>query len=132
MQFVSKLFKSIDAAYLVRSYVIGAIWAAIFISMVFVLNKSGSMPIYGIITMIVVYLINFLLFPFAKFVWDSIKDLFLGNYSFKFSFLLWLGLVVPAKIIVNMLLFSAAILIAPIGIIYLALTNRGREQDLAS
>lgn len=109
MEFVRRIFGSVDRTYLVRAYVIGgAIFAlhAAFLSN----NSNGMAP-----GMWVYMALSTLLFPFSKLVWDELKTLLMGqNMVFMNALLLFFF-----KLIINVVLWAAAIIIAPLGILYL-------------
>ncbi|TES48501.1 hypothetical protein [Shouchella lehensis] len=65
------------------------------------------------------FLLNFFLFPFATVVWDDLIDLLLsGN-----QLLLPLLFVIPWKMFKMIILYMFAIVIAPIGLIYIYISN---------
>lgn len=65
-----------------------------------------------------------ILFPFAKLVWDEIRDTIMGNTVLSYDG--WAVLVsFVAKIIINVLIWFCAILIAPLGVLYLWFRTRG-------
>ena len=68
--------------------------------------------------------LNTLLFPFAKFAWDELRDFIMGDtfiiQSAAMHFV-W-------KYLVNGLLFATAIFVAPLGIGYLWFTTRTSKQ----
>jgi hypothetical protein len=65
-------------------------------------------------------LVNTLLFPFAKLVWNNVRDFILGDtVLISSAMFLFMG-----KFFINGTLWSLAIFIAPIGIGYLWFRNR--------
>lgn len=121
MNFVRSIFGAVDRRYLIRAYVISlallayAIWA--FSNQIGLQNHQKALMIgYAILSAI--------LFPFAKLVWDELRDVILGNSSIiHFG---WWAIAVNfiLKIMVNVVLWSFAIGIAPLGVLYLWLRNR--------
>ncbi|TPW27060.1 hypothetical protein FJU08_20845 [Martelella alba] len=66
-----------------------------------------------------VSLINTLLFPFSKFVWEKAKEILSGN-----TVTLWPAILLYwCKLLVNTVLWGFALFIAPIGIVYLLRRN---------
>lgn len=100
---------SLDRTYLVRGWLIGAVFSG------FLLSAAGAYPFS-----VVLAVVNALLMPFSKFVWDSSKEFLLGdNAFFTWGVLMLIGLIL--KVIVNAVLWAFAVLIAPLGILFLAL-----------
>ncbi len=121
MNFVRSIFGAVDRRYLIRAYVISiallayAIWA--FSNQIGLQNHQKALMFgYAILSAI--------LFPFAKLVWDELRDMLLGNSSI-IHFGWWtIAINFMLKIMVNVLLWFFAIGIAPLGVLYLWLRNR--------
>ncbi len=121
MNFVRSIFGAVDRRYLIRAYVISlallayAIWA--FSNQIGLQNHQKALMIgYAILSAI--------LFPFAKLVWDELRDMILGNSSI-IHFGWWaIAINFMLKIMVNVVLWFFAIGIAPLGVLYLWLRNR--------
>jgi len=101
---------------MVRAYIIGSIFYAlmIFISLQgdkSIGERSAVMAYFGLCTLV---------FPFAKLVWDQLRDLILGETFI----ILPIIFAYPAKLIINLLLFSFAIFIAPFGILFIWLKTK--------
>lgn len=115
----SRIFGWFDTAYLIRAYVFsGAILAFTFWLYAFQLDYPRSGPqqasLIGLFTACAV------LFPFSKLVWDEIKSVLLrGNVL-----LVNIVVAVPAKLLVNAMLWYLAIFIAPFGIAYVWFRTR--------
>jgi len=109
MQFLRRIFGSVDRAYLIRAYIISfaifAFYAAIF--------SRGTHTIYPSAWAFLI--VNTILFPFSKLVWDEIMSLLLGRNMFILPaiFLMF------AKLIINVALWAGAIFVAPLGILWL-------------
>jgi len=114
MGFLRRIFGAVDRTYLVRAYVIGiAIFA--FYGWMFAQShvpfRSSMWFFFGLST---------LLFPFAKLVWDEIMGMLMGrNIVIMPALILFF-----VKLMVNVLLWAAAILIAPLGVLYLWFKTR--------
>lgn len=118
MNLLKSIFGTIDRRYLVRAYVIGlAFFALFFITLVN--SKSGTNPTF----MIGFATVSLLLFPFAKLVWDELRNFIMGDTMIFQS----ISMHLIGKYLVNGVLFASAILIAPLGILYLWFRSRGTE-----
>ncbi len=109
MQILRRIFGSVDRAYLIRAYIISfaifAFYAAIF--------SRGTQPMQP--SAWVFLIVNTILFPFSKLVWDEAMSLLLGRNMFILPAIF----LMLAKVIINVALWAGAILIAPIGILWL-------------
>ncbi|NSS75683.1 hypothetical protein HRG30_07575 [Enterococcus faecalis] len=110
-RFVRTVFTSLHPSYLIRQYVFSGIVTAFFYFL-----SPGTAP-----TSFYVFLgLNFILYPFAMFVYDSTVSLLMGENvwitSGIFS-LIW-------GFIKIMLIYFFSVLIAPVGILILYFTNR--------
>ncbi|MHA3916711.1 hypothetical protein [Halovulum sp. GXIMD14793] len=74
MNFLKSIFGTINRRYLVRAYVIGLAFYGLILVML--LNSDSEQnPSF----MIGVLTISLLLFPFAKLVWDELRDFIMGD-----------------------------------------------------
>jgi len=103
------IFGSMKSGYYFRQLVFGAIIGAIFISGK--VNASPDLPV-GEISMAV---ISTLLYPYARFVYESIVGFIMGNNLFVVPALLML----LVKVITMFMCWFLAIFIAPIGLGYI-------------
>ena len=118
MNFLKTIFGTINRRYLVRSYLIGLALYAL-LSFGLLSSSSEQSPAF-----VMVFLtISLLLFPFAKIVWDELRDFIMGDtiilQSVPMHFI--------GKYLINGMLFAAAILIAPLGITYLLFRRSAGE-----
>ncbi|WP_055735281.1 MULTISPECIES: hypothetical protein [Bacillaceae] len=110
--FAKKMINGMDRRYLIKSYIFGAL---IFSMFLYVLMLTGDFHFI----VFLFFLLNFFLFPFATVVWDDLIDLLLsGN-----QLLLPLLFVIPWKMFKMIILYMFAIVIAPIGLIYIYISN---------
>lgn len=110
-RFVRTIFTSLYPSYLIRQYVFSGIVTAFFYFL-----SPGTAP-----TFFYVFLgVNFILYPFAMFVYDSAISLLMGENVWITSgiFALIWGFI---KI---MLIYFFSVLIAPVGILILYFMNR--------
>lgn len=121
--FARRIFGTVEPRYLIRAYLISLaflIYAIWFFATQANLqpHQQGIMFGYAILSAV--------LFPFAKLVWDEVRDMIMGNTVLSYGG--WAMLVnFVFKVIINLFLWFAAILIAPLGILYLWLRSRGSE-----
>jgi hypothetical protein len=115
MTFIKNIFGSVSPQYLIRAYLISLAIAVIwfFANQAALEQNSQKILWYGYI------LVSALLFPFAKLVWDEVRDLIIGNNAVTYFGLWAIGVNFMFKAIVNVLLWALAIFIAPLGILYL-------------
>lgn len=115
LYFVRTVFTSLHPSYLIRQYVFSGIITAFFY-----FSSSGTAP-----TSFYVFLgLNFILYPFAMFVYDSAVSLLMGDNVWITSgvfALIW-------GIFKILLIYFFSVLIAPIGILLLYVTNHSRSQ----
>ncbi|MGX7198140.1 hypothetical protein [Enterococcus olivae] len=113
--FIRIVVTSLHPTYLIRQYIFSAVVTAFFY-----FSNSGTSP-----TSFYVFLgLNFLLYPFAMFVYDSSVSLLMGNN-------VWITSIVVTFIwgfIKILLIYFFSVLIAPIGIFILYFTNRKRPR----
>lgn len=111
MDFVSRIFGAINPRFLARSYLLGA---AIF-ALVTWLSLQADGDLGRALPAILLGVVSTLLFPFAKLVWNSARDFIMGDNLVVMNALV----VFAAKFAVNLVLWMFAVLVAPIGVIYL-------------
>jgi hypothetical protein len=105
----ARTFGALTRKYYLSQFMIGGTLAAIFI----IKMNSGthSLPIFAIILIA----INALLYPYARYVYESTINYLMGDTLFVFN----IFFLMIAKLMTIAFCFGAAILIAPIGLIYL-------------
>lgn len=119
MQALSWIFGSLSLAFLARSYLIGLVLLG---GVVWMMSRSeggieAHLPAVGL------GFVQTLLFPFAKLAWNELRDFLLGNTVFFGNAVL----VLLAKVVVNVVLWAFALVIAPLGFGYLWFRTRSRE-----
>lgn len=111
--FVYAVFTSLQPSYFIRQYVFSGMIVAL---VYYGINRTPSFTL--------LLVLNFLLYPFAIFAYDSLIHLLLGNTVWIVSGL-WSLIYSILKI---GLIFFFSTLIAPIGILLLYFMNRKREN----
>ncbi len=117
--FLKRIFGALQPTYLIRAYVISAVFMAMMVWLVLYPAKGEPLTIDRIAPL-VIFGIGALLFPFSKLVWDEIKRVMMGGNVF----ILPVIILMPLKLIVNYALWCFSIFIAPLGIAYLWLRSR--------
>ncbi|MEG2812809.1 MAG: hypothetical protein RR912_09920 [Clostridium sp.] len=113
MNMVKKIFGSVDIGYLIKSYIFSII-------MIYLcLNDIDKSP-----SVVFVAILNGILFPFSALLWDTLSDLIMGNNMI----ILPLPMMLVWKFIKIFLLYIFAIIIAPLGIIYIIIRNKYFER----
>lgn len=108
-QVIAKTFGGLSIQYYFRQFVFGLIFPAF----VYYTASKGTNPIQ--IGMVVLMLINTFLYPYSRFVYESVMNFIIGKNFFLVNALLML----VAKLFTMLLCWSMAIFIAPIGLAYL-------------
>jgi hypothetical protein len=119
MSFLTKIFSGVKLPYLIRAYILSAV---IFLLLRYVASQGaladdGGFLIFNILSLI--------LFPYAKLVWDEMKALLMGDNIF----ILPLFLMLFAKLFINLMLWGFAVLIAPLGILWVWYRSGGRQSS---
>lgn len=118
MNFVKRIFGSVQPRYLIRAYVLSAAFMAFMTWMM--LSLDGAKPMHYRAATLAVFGVGALLFPFSKLVWDEIKRVMMGETVFFMNAILLMVL----KVLVNFFLWGFSIFIAPLGILYLWFRSR--------
>lgn len=119
--FIQKTFGGLSLNYYVRQFLF-ALLISVFIGFISLKHpRTGELNIH----FLVFILINQFLYPYARFVYESIIDYILGNNVFFVNAIL--SLIV--KLFTMLLCYCFAIFIAPIGLIYLYFYHSKREKQ---
>jgi predicted membrane protein len=108
---IAKTFGGLSRAYYIRQMLFGLLFPAFFIFMF----SQQSGPSQLTTFMIVFLIVNTLLYPYSRFVYESIVGYIMGNNLFFTNVMLLFF----AKAITMMICWTMAILIAPFGLLYL-------------
>lgn len=120
--FIKKTFGGLSTQYLFRQYFFGVAIAAL-LSYVTMQSPSGANH-----SGILLFVINAALYPYARFVYETIVNFITGNHVFYFP----LPIMLIAKTFSMALCFAFAIFIAPVGLIYLYVyhTKQTKQQEV--
>ncbi len=119
--FTKRIFGAVEPRYLTRAYLISL---ALLIYAIWYFATQATLQPHQRGIMLAYAALYAILFPFAKLVWDEIRDTIMGNTVLSYDG--WTVLVsFVAKIIINVLIWFCAILIAPLGVLYLWFRTRG-------
>ncbi|WP_118790628.1 hypothetical protein [Haemophilus haemolyticus] len=123
MSFLSKTLGGLSRAYYTRQFLFGLIF---FISIVAIsyngYNYTGNTPI--LVKNVILGLICLLLYPYSRFVYESIIEYILGDNVFFVN----VPLMLVTKLITMAICFVFSIFIAPIGLIYLYFYHSKQEK----
>jgi|LSQX01.1.fsa_nt_gb hypothetical protein len=113
---LQKTFGGLSREYYFRQLIFGAVLASLMIA----ININGGLTLIngGLtlpVTFIAILIVNALLYPYSRFVYESIMAFIMGDNVFFLNGIIMLFL----KLMTMVLCFSFAIFIAPIGLIYL-------------
>jgi len=106
---IEKTFGGLSKPYYFRHFAFGLIFVALFIFMS--LQSPSGMPLH----LAVILAVNAFLYPYSRFVYESIVGFIVGDNLFVFPVVVML----IAKLITMGFCFAFAIFIAPIGLAYL-------------
>ncbi|MGY3902622.1 MULTISPECIES: hypothetical protein [Aeromonas] len=108
---LAKTFGGLDKAYYFRQLFFGALLPAFIIFMTIQNPTAKPMPVSAMF-----YLgLNTLLYPYSKFVWDSVTDFLMGNTVITLA----LPLFLLVKLFTIVICWGLAIFISPIGLAWL-------------
>lgn len=123
MSFLSKTLGGLSRAYYIRQFLFGLIF---FISIVAIsyngYNYTGNTSI--LVKNVILGLICLLLYPYSRFVYESIIEYILGDNVFFVN----VPLMLVTKLITMAICFVFSIFIAPIGLIYLYFYHSKQEK----
>lgn len=108
-KFLKCTFGGLPTSYLVRQYIFGILITAIYIK----ISTGNEDEISSI--MIVIFTINTFLYPYSRFVYESIVGFVLGENVFYVNAIIML----TAKIMTMLICWAIAVFIAPLGLAYL-------------
>ena len=123
MSFLSKTLGGLSKAYYTRQFLFGLIFFILIVAISYNgYNYTGNTSI--LVTNIILGLICLLLYPYSRFVYESIIEYILGNNVFFVN----APLMLVTKLITMAICFIFSIFIAPIGLIYLYFYHSKQEK----
>ena len=117
-----KTFGGLSRAYYIRQFLFGLIFPAFAL---FMMTRGGSVPMNVGLPMALLFALNTLLYPYARFVYESAVGFVMGSNVFFVNAFLMLFV----KTITMLLCWAFAIFIAPVGLIYLYFHHSKAEQQ---
>ncbi len=108
-EFLRCTFGGLKTSYLIRQYIFGVLIAAFYFNAA---TSNGQVLSLGTMAM---FAINTLLYPYSRFVYESIVGFVLGENTFYVNAILML----IVKAITMVICWGAAIFIAPLGLAYI-------------
>lgn len=117
---LSKTFGGLSPQYYFRQLVFGGLITAFFLYMQ-MQSKAGFEPKF-----ILILVVNTALYPYARFVYESVIDFVLG----KNVFIVNAFMLLITKAFTMLICWSLGMLIAPVGLLYLYFRNRGSTTDI--
>ncbi len=114
MSFIAKTFGGLSKSYYIRQFLFGLIFFSFVVFIGYDLySRSGN--ISGLVVFSLYGLICLLLYPYSRFVYESVMDYIFGNNVFFVNAIFLLSV----KLTTMALCFFFSIIIAPIGLAYL-------------
>ena len=111
--FFINTFGGLKPSYLIRQYIFGICLALFFANM----NMQGGRELsLGVMSMLV---INTALYPYSRFVYESVIEFILGDNTFYVNAIVMLF----AKIMTMFICWVAAIFVAPVGLAFIYYKN---------
>jgi hypothetical protein len=121
---IARTFGGLSSQYYFRNFVFGLIYPALFW---FALSRSHQpKPVFAMIITIVVVAVNTLLYPYSRFVYESIVNFILGRNVFFVNAIMML----IVKWMTMTVCWGFAIFVAPVGLAYLYFAH-GRSSAAA-
>ena len=123
MSFLSKTLGGLSRAYYTRQFLFGLIFFIFIVAISYNgYNYTGNTSI--LVTNVILGLICLLLYPYSRFVYESIIEYILGDNLFFVN----APLMLVTKLITMAICFVFSIFIAPIGLIYLYFYHSKQEK----
>lgn len=118
---IKKTFGGLSLNYYLRQFLFGLLIFALFIFAGVKHPETGEWNI----SVLTILIISQFLYPYARFVYESIIDYILGNNVFFANTIL----VLIVKLFTMLLCYGLAIFIAPVGLIYLYFYHTKQEKQ---
>lgn len=119
MGFIGKTLGGLSAAYYFRHFIFGAAISGLYF---YIVNQAPT----GINTGLAIFLlVNMLLYPYSRFVYEQIISFIMGDNVFFINAIIML----VVKFITMVLCWSFSIFVAPIGLAYLYFYHTKAEKN---
>lgn len=119
MDKIKSIIGELDSDYLRRNYIIGGSWGAFFILSLVSSSEDNMFTLAAVLY----FSLCIYLFPFAAYVWDGIVNVVLGDTVIFLPLLIML----MWKTTKVGMLFTFAVFVAPLGIVYLLFQQKKRS-----
>ena len=120
LEIIRKTFGGLELSYLIRQYIFSVIIAVIVYKLV---KLAGPHSLASLISLV----LNTLLYPYARFIYEITMDYILGDNVFALPS----GIFLLGKFITMLLCWSFAIVIAPVGLLFLYFYRSKEEKDFS-
>ncbi|CAD6513500.1 hypothetical protein LMG28727_00706 [Paraburkholderia kirstenboschensis] len=115
---IERSFGGLNRAYYIRNFLFGLIFPAM---IYFVFSHGKGAASFGLVAFVICFsILNTFLYPYSRFVYESVVDYIVGRNVFFVNAIMML----VVKIMTMFICWYLAILIAPLGLAYLLLRNR--------
>ncbi|MGL4926832.1 MAG: hypothetical protein ACRC4K_08375 [Plesiomonas shigelloides] len=118
-EIIRKTFGGLTRQYYMRHLFFGSLFPAMMISTLFIGDNQFNYQALPVLT------INTLLYPYSRFVYESVMGFIIGNNVFFVNPMLMLF----TKIMTMVFCWGLAIFVAPIGLIYLYYVNSKKQTE---
>ena len=124
MNFFQKTLGGLSKQYYIRQFLFGCVFAALMISIS--VHGNSLYPDTGkLVLWICMAIIYTFLYPYSRFVYETVVGYIMGNNVFYLN----VGLMLFCKIITMALCWALSIFIAPIGMLYLYFYHSKRLRE---
>ncbi len=106
---IAKTFGGLSASYYVRHFIFGLLFPVF----IYIMTNDGKHPLH--LPMLLMLAVNTLLYPYSRFVYESVMGFIMGQNVFFVNALLMLAF----KGVTMLFCWALAIFIAPFGLAYL-------------
>ena len=126
MSIISKTLGGLSKQYYIRQFLFGCIFAAvlIFTAISSYSSRPDASTLQMLTTILMAVFLTFL-YPYSRFVYESIVDYIVGENVFFVNAIM----MILVKIITMVVCWSFSIFIAPVGMIYLYFYHSKKERE---
>jgi hypothetical protein len=109
---IAKTFGGLSAQYYIRQFLFGLLLTVL---VIYMLHQGGPEAPPVSMAAYILFVLNALLYPYSRFVYESVMGYIMGNNVFFLNAIVLL----VAKLFTMVICWSMAIFIAPLGLIWL-------------